>query len=281
MFHEKAFVIPSGRLPVTMRLHVMGADTGFKIDLTQTFPHLDKAPIAEAVIEIRTRAEGAWDEAVVTQRLKAELPEYPAVLSLNEFRQEFSFGTQVPPVTHELGWNGLRLQSADNLHVAQFNRDRFVFSRLQPYKSWEHLEREAMRLWKLHIHVAKPTELQRLGVRFINRIPMAPEATRFEDYIQPHPETPRELNLPFLNFMHRETLVVSGHDYGINLTKTLQMPQDRIGEGVTIIFDVDVFTMRPFSLGRSELERRLTEMRWLKNKSFFGTITSKALEALR
>ena len=50
-------------------------------------------------------------------------------------------------------------------------------------------ETEAMRLWELHVEVAKPTEVQRLGVRFINRITMAPQAARFDDYIQPHPET--------------------------------------------------------------------------------------------
>ena len=51
------------------------ADSEFKIDLTQTFPHLDKAPIVEAVIEIRTRAEAAWEEVPVTRRLKAQLPD--------------------------------------------------------------------------------------------------------------------------------------------------------------------------------------------------------------
>ena len=110
---------------------------------------------------------------------------------------------------------------------------------------------------------------------------MALQATQFEDYIQPHPETPRELDLPFLNFLHRETLVVPGHDYGINLTKTLQIPQDRAIEGVAIIIDVDVFTVQPFILDQTALERRLIEMRWLKNRAFFGTITTLALEAFR
>ena len=261
----------------------MGGETDFKIDLTETFPHLDKAPIVEAIIEIRSRAESPWEEAAVSQRLKTELPEYPKALSMTAVSQEFSFGVQIPPTTatHNLGWNGVRLQSADDLHVAQFNRDGFVFSRLRPYESWEQLEKEAMRLWKLHVEIAKPMEVQRLGVRFINRIPMALQAARFEDYIQPHPETPRELDLPFLNFLHRETLVVPGHDYGINLTRTLQLPQDRAIEGAGIILDVDVFTMQPFLLDQSELERRLTEMRWLKNKSFFGAITAKALEGFR
>jgi uncharacterized protein (TIGR04255 family) len=258
-------------------------DTDFKIDPRQTFPHLDRAPIIEAVIEIRTRAQSPWEESKVTQRLKAALPEYPTVHSMDAVQQEIVFGAQVPPqgLVHELGWNGLRLQSADKLHVAQFNRGGFVFSRLRPYETWEQLEKEATRLWQLHVQVASPSEIQRLGVRFINRIQMPAQETRFEEYIDPSPETPRDLDLPFLNFLYRETLIVPGHNYGINLTRTLQIPQNRIVEGIAIILDIDVFTMQPFPVDDADLQRRLTEMRWLKNKSFFGTITAKALEALR
>ena len=111
------------------------ADTDFKIDLTQTFPYLNRAPIIEAVIEIRTRAQGPWEESNVTQRLKAALPDYPTVHSMNAVQQEIVFAAQAPPqgAVRELGWNGLRFQSADELHVVQFDRDSFVFSRLRPY----------------------------------------------------------------------------------------------------------------------------------------------------
>ena len=48
---------------------------------------------------------------------------------------------------------------------------------------------------------------------------------------------------------------------------------DRIG----IILDNDVFTVDPFEFQQEVLERRLAEMRWLKNKAFFGIISKKAL----
>src|SRR5206468_346758 len=95
-------------------------DSDFRIDLTETFPHLNNAPIVEAVIEVRTRAEAPWEESTVTQRFKAQLPEYPSVFSMNAVQQEFTFGTKVAaPATHLLGWSGLRFQSADKLHANQ------------------------------------------------------------------------------------------------------------------------------------------------------------------
>jgi len=261
----------------------MGTGSQFKIDLSRTFPHLANAPIVEAVIEIRARVEAVWEESEIVPRLKSKLPDYPDTHSINAVTQQFTFETAAAPKigTHEMGWDGLRMRSADTHHVVQFTRDSFLFSRLQPYESWEHLENEAMRLWEIHSEVAKPREIQRLGVRFINRIPMPPKETRFEDYIEPHAQTPRELDLPFLNFLHKETFVVPGSVYGINITKTLQFPQNRLVEGVGILIDVDVFTVVPFILDENGLKGRLKEMRWLKNKSFFGSITAKALEVFR
>jgi uncharacterized protein (TIGR04255 family) len=269
-----------GLLPATISHRMTGSD--FKIDLEEEFPHLNKAPIIEAIIEIRARAESPWEESDITNRLKAELPDYPTKHSLNAVQQEFVFGVQQPQgALQDLGWAGLRMQSADKLYVAQFNRNNFVFSRLHPYENWEDLEKEARRLWALHAQLARPSEAQRLGVRFINRIQMPAQERRFEDYIDPHPETPRGLDLPYLNFLYRETLVVPGHEYGINLTRALQHPQDEASDGIAIILDIDVFTMQPFTFDAADLDRRLTAMRWLKNKSFFGTITSKALEGFR
>ena len=94
-----------------------------KIDVTEQFPHLPHAPIVEAVIEIRARAEIAWEEGVISGQLKPKLLDYPQVASQNEFQQEVKFGVgQVPEAKqHNLGWKGLRLQSADQRHVVQFS----------------------------------------------------------------------------------------------------------------------------------------------------------------
>ena len=51
--------------------------------------------------------------------------------------------------------------------------------------------------------------------------------------------------------------------------------------GAAIVLDVDVFTAQPFELRDDKLQLYLAEMRNLKNKIFFGSITEKALQALR
>ena len=48
-----------------------------------------------------------------------------------------------------------------------------------------------------------------------------------------------------------------------------------------LILDIDVFTTRAMELNEEVFLKRLQEMRWLKNKAFFGSITQKALERFK
>jgi len=252
-----------------------------KIDLTKSFPHLRNAPIVEAVIEIRARAEAPWDESTVLHDLKAKLAsDYPKVLSQNELRGQISFipGQAAESATPDLKWRGLVFRSEDERHVAQFNRDGFSFSRLRPYESWDQLYIEAMRLWHFYRDLARPTEAQRIGLRFINRIELRPGEVRFGDYIQPAPRPPKGMNLPFVTFFQRDTLAAIGHPYAINVTRATQREKTPGAEGVAVILDIDVFRLSVADLQEDTLNRTLSEMRWLKNKAFFGSITSKALK---
>jgi uncharacterized protein (TIGR04255 family) len=257
--------------------------SGFKIDVGESFETLPHAPIVEAVIEIRARAEAPWQESTISEELKSKLPDYPIIGSQSAFRQEVRFSSGQPPETkqEDLGWKGLRFQTENGLQVVQFNRDGFVFSRLQPYENWERFHNEALRLWGFHSSLAHITEIQRLGLRFINRITMSVRETALEDYIQPHAPPPQGLDLPLFNFFHLDQLAVPGYPYAINIARTLQLPRDPELEGFGILLDIDVFSERQFELRQELLLSRLSEMRWLKNKAFFGSVTKRALETFR
>ena len=253
----------------------------FKIDLTKPFHHLRNAPIVEAAIEIRARAEVPWDESSVSQELKAKLAlGYPSVLTQNEFQGETKFipGQAVESAIRDLKWRGLVFRSGDDRHVAQFNRDGFIFSRLRPYENWDQLYGEAMRLWRFYKDVARPTEAQRIGLRFINRIELGPGELRFEDYIQPAPRPPRAMDLPFVAFFQRDSLEATGYPYGINVTRATQRDTKPVSAGVAVILDIDVICFSVADLQEETLNKTLSEMRWLKNKAFFGSITNKAIK---
>src|SRR3954468_20403942 len=167
----------------------MSVATEVNIDLGERFQHLSHALIVEAVIDLRARAEGPWEEETVRSQVSAKLQNSSYLDSQRAYHAEVKFAAEKPAqAVHDLGWKGVRFRSSDERQLAQFNRDGLVFSRLPPYENWEKFNAEAMRLWPVFIEIARATQLQRLGLRFINRIQLPAGDLRYEDYIRPAAE---------------------------------------------------------------------------------------------
>lgn len=256
--------------------------TNLAIDIAESFRHLPHAPIVEAVIDIRARPASVLEEAVLKSRLEGKLSGYRFLDSMQhvQIQQQVNLrgGASVSPTMRELGWKGLRFQSDDKKYIAQFNRDGFVFSRLEPYQSWQQLYDEGMRLWRVYVELAQPAEIHRIGLRYINRIQLPPDELRFGDYLEAAPVPPKGLDLPFHGFMHQDTLSVPDHPYAINVIRTIQPPNVPSGMGLGLIIDIDVFTIKGFELNEAAMKQPLLEMRWLKNKVFFDSFTPNALK---
>lgn len=186
-----------------------------KIEIAEQFELLPRAPIVEAVIQVHARPEVSWEEKEISACLKPKLLEFEKSFSRNAVQHKVTLGAAQQPQASEqnLGWHGLLCQSKDQ--SVQFNRDGFVFSRLQPYQGWNQFFGDAMRLWKIYLETARPKEMQRIGLRFINKIQLPPKEVDFEKYIQPYPEPPFNLELPFLSFFHHDTLAVPGYAYAL------------------------------------------------------------------
>lgn len=136
------------------------------------YPHLSKAPIVEAVIDFRVKLPSDF-KLEVFHPLRGRLAEdYPNVEEQQIIEQMvIQEPGQVAEVSTRLsGIHGHRLLSKDGRNVAQLRRDGFTFSRLNPYTNWEDVFGEAWRLWGRYAETAKPAEVSRIAVRYINRM---------------------------------------------------------------------------------------------------------------
>lgn len=262
----------------------MGIPSRIELRIEEDFPHLPNAPITEAVIEVRTEIESAWEEKDVLAKLKPALADYPKIRSGRGIRQFVLMGPNVTPQqsVSDLGWRGLEFRPSDERTVAGFHRDSFVFSRLQPYTRWEQFLAEALRLWALYVETAKPGQIERIGLRFINQVPVETAGLRLGEYFRFPPQTAEGLDLPFNFFFHHSNVAVPGHAYGLNIIRALQPKEETAGGPISsakLILDIDVGTTMPSPLDR--LKQSLMEMRWLKNKAFFGNFTETAINSFR
>jgi len=247
----------------------------FQIDLSEHFPHLARAPIVEAVIHWRARSDKTLQREALLDQLKARLPDYPTVNAQHELQLKATFGPERAAHAQSTQWEGFRLESADSRHIAQFTRNGFVFSRLTPYEDWSRFATEAKRLWRIHVELTEPSEIERLGVRFINRI-VPVDLDKLGDVLTLPPRYPGDMDIPFQQFLHQTLFDVAGHPYSINVIQTSQPPTPP-DNPLGLIIDIDVFSRTTIDLNDTVVDQRLTEMRCLKNKVFFALITQKAL----
>jgi len=246
------------------------------IDLTETFPHLSKAPIVEAVIAISVVPSVTWDETSLQSELKQRLPDFPKVETLRQARYQIPVGKQNNPTVEDFGCVGFKVHSIDNLHIAQFTKEAFVFSRLKPYEDWEQLSGEALRLWVIYCELLKPEKVMRIGLRFINRIAIKQEKIELADYYKYPPAPLKELDWTLTGYLHHDVIQVPETPYRVNLIKTVQNVPGEIG----LILDIDVFMQNPFEYNELHIKECLEEMRWVKNKIFFSSLTDKTLSEL-
>ena len=244
------------------------------IDTSKQFTHLSRAPIVEAVIEIRSNKERPLDEQTTSELIKNRIPDYPYVESQRGYQHSFSVGPNQPPHQEyaDLGFKGFRLISADKLQIAVFGKENYSFSRLFPYENWSLFSTESLRMWALYKELSGPGEIGRLGVRFINKIPLPHGDLRFGDYLEMPPSTPRGLELPFTGFFHQDTMVVPDYGYLINFIQTIQPSPDGL---LHLILDIDVFIEKTIIDNNDNLMKHLEEMKFLKNSVFFNSITAK------
>jgi uncharacterized protein (TIGR04255 family) len=250
----------------------------FMLDLDETFPHLNRPPIVEAVIHWQARAQNALEPDALAHALAARLPQYDTRESIHqiELMAMMTKKEKSPVVQHSKGWQGIRLKSANGNYEAQFTRDGLIFSRRHGYEHWTAFTSAAMEVWKAYLEIAAPIEIQRLGVRYINHLVEATPQT-LGDFLREPPTCPS--NLPLMEFVYQSTFSVPGHPFGIRVIKVMQpvMPELRQSSGLFI--DLDVYTVNAISCESVELALALTHMRWLKNKVFFTLLTDQAVNS--
>jgi uncharacterized protein (TIGR04255 family) len=131
----------------------------------------------------------------------------------------------------------------------------------------------------LYAELAMPTEIQRVGLRFINKI-LFPTNAKLADFLVSGPRPPENLPIPFLGFLIQNTFMVPDRTFGVQVTQTIQPKEGPVAE-MSLILDIEAFTGQPFEFTSEALTTRLLQLRWLKNKAFFGSLKSPVLEGMK
>lgn len=237
-----------------------------------TWPNLPRAPIVEGLIDLRVERlqiaaldilKGCADELAA---------DFPAREELRHFMGQFSFSPEGASsfAAQSPAPMGLILRSADGKWVAQFRLDGFTLSRLEPYTSWDELTKRAKDLWSKYAAATQPQKIVRVAARFINRIPL-PQGESFDKTFITTFNVAATLPQAVAGFLLR--VVIPFESEAAMAIVTQALPEN----SQDCIFDLDAFAMPPGGFSESEAWSKLEQLRSVKNRLFFRSLTQDAL----
>lgn len=245
------------------------------------FPHLDKAPIVEALIDFRVHQHKGFDAKSLESIHEKIKDRYPNKRPLRQLVAglEFKDGGAVRQSVEQTEY-GYRMESPDGLYVFQARVDGFTLSRLKPYETWEKLVQETRKMWKVYTEITRPERIVRTATRFINRIEIQLPMGKIEDFFTAPPAIPQGLPDSVNEFFSR--IVIHDPDTGGNLIFTQGLEQVIASTNVLpFLVDIDVFKEDTFNVDSDVYWKLLDEFRSLKNRAFFASLTPKTIDLLK
>jgi uncharacterized protein (TIGR04255 family) len=230
----------------------------------------EKAPITEALIDIRA----ALPDDVTLSTLEAlhgQVTEwYPE--KKKRIEVEGQIGLEAPPTAKRTEM-GFSFSSVDGKQIFQARLDGFTFSRLRPYGNWLELNTEAKRLWGLYREAARPLEVTRVAVRYVNQIDIPLPIIDNKEYFLTSPEVspklPQELSGFFMQLQFPQA------DFGGMLILNQAALSSRQPDTNSIVLDLDVFKADLHLKPDDDIWLLLETLRNRKNEFFEGCITDK------
>ena len=160
-------------------------------------------PIVQAICELRFQPDQPWDWTIpglLYAKIKSEFPQK---------REEYAVPVQGRPepqeIAYSLGRSLAKMQFVrkDDSAMVQVGPHMLAVNLLRPYPRWNAFKEMIAQTFDVYREVAQPQGLQRIGLRYINRIEIPADRVRIEDYLEAIPVVPEELPQTFATWAQR------------------------------------------------------------------------------
>ena len=264
--HEFNQIPVSPKLLQRRRLNAMNDQTRY-----------DNAPITEAIIDIRVEPCQELSLDALRSLCDKGVAQYPKIEPTFEARgmMQVRPGVSASASAHQKQ-TGFRCISDDQANICQMRLDGFTYSRLAPYESWEPFRDEAKRMWQDYRQVAAPREINRLAVRYINRIDIPHPSVELKDYFRTSPEVSPDLPQQLAGFFMQLRLPQDDISAELLINQTIVPPSQE--ETTSVILDLDLFRAESVPQAEVGIWDFFESLHLRKNAVFESCITDKTRE---
>lgn len=164
----------------------------------------EKPPLVEAVCELRFHPEPDWDWTIpgllypkICDEFpkKRERPRYQLALDQGRDDQKRSVQGQITQ------W--IQFLREDETALVQVGPRILTVNKLKPYDDWRSFRGLIERVWKAYREVVSPDAIDRVGLRYINRIEIPDPQVEIESYLGAVPRIPDSLPQLYASWLQR------------------------------------------------------------------------------
>ena len=243
------------------------------------WPRFPNAPINEALLDIRAKLPPGVDLSRLATFQEGIGERYPDRSERSSWQAGFELQPTGDVKLHPIGGpNGYLFKAPDGRRLVQARLDGFTFNWLKPYDKWQTFRDEAKELWRRYLDIATPQGVSRIALRYINQLNIPLPMEDFKDYIRTTPEIAPGLPQGLQNFFMRLEIPDPDSRAIAIVTQTLA-PQKE--DALPLILDIDVIREQTFHAQSSEIWEAFEQLRDLKNRIFFLSITDKAKDLFK
>jgi|SRR5581483_5314229 len=238
--------------------------------------HYSKAPIIEAIIDFRVSlSEEATIDSLVSLK-KSLVNAFPVQEELTINTTEVLLNDN-PTSKITSQDKGFRFSSEDKQQVLILTTGGFTFSYLHPYDRWETFRDSARSFWNRYKSVCHPSRINRVGVRYINRLDLP--FSKLNAYLLLHPTVPPIPNRASLGFF-MQLRVPQPDIEGMLIINEANIDTPN-PETLSILLDIDVFREATWDASNDDtVWAFLEKLRERKNEVFEASITQKTRELI-
>lgn len=238
-----------------------------------TARHLGKAPIVEAILDLRVALSPDFELERFVQLQQPLRDRYPIMESTGVVEGTIQFQAGRATSQASTTQRGFIFKSEDGHDLAQYRIDGFTFNKLKPYSSWKEILPEAKQLWGRFVSVAKPCSISRLALRYINRLGFPLGKEPINKYLTSFPMIPEGIPSVMHHFLTRVGVSDAATGIKANITQTTEEPTEP--NSVPVILDIDVFMQGDFPVESTKIWEHFERLHEVKNAIFFGSITEE------
>lgn len=240
-----------------------------------------RPPITEAVIEIRMNNIVDQDalKKIAGKLNKNYYPDKKENIEIN-FSLAFNPKDGKQESSVQPKQTGYRLASVDQTEIAIIAPQVLTIAQLAPYPGWDKFYERMVFAWKIWKRIVKVQDINRIGIRYINRIDIPINELQninIMDYLNFYPNAPVFSGFPMTDYLIQVTIPTPNPLWIVNIASFIHQPPVLV-DTISLVLDIDIYNTEKVPLDDKGLMLRLEEARELKNLVFKQCITSKTEE---